>query len=48
MGSAFSVGLKRAAGVQGDALDLNGKLGGDKATALKAVGALAHALRSLK
>ena len=48
MGAAFSVGLKRAAGVHGDALDLGGKLGGDRVTALKAVGVLAQALRSLK
>ena len=48
MGADFASGLKRAAGVQGDALDLKGKLGGDSATALKAVLLLADALRSLK
>ena len=48
MGSAFSVGLKRAAGVRGNTLDLEGKLGGDRVTARKAVGALADTLQSLK
>lgn len=37
MGLAFSRGLLRAAGVGGSALDLCGKLGGDRATVLRVV-----------
>ena len=47
MGGDFAARLGRAASVRGDALDVAGKLGGDGATALKAVLLLADALQSL-
>ena len=37
MGAGFGRGLLRAAGVEGGALDLSRKLGGDRRTALRAV-----------
>ena len=37
MGAGFGRGLLRAAGVEGGALDLSQKLGGDRRTALRAV-----------
>ena len=40
MGEPFGRGLKRAAGVTGDKLDLNHKLGGDRPTALRALTAM--------
>ena len=48
MGDAFGRGLLRAAGMEGDALDLSLKLGGDRPTALAAVAQLARGLTSLK
>ena len=48
MGEPFAKGLLRAAGVEGDVLDLSQKLGGDRRTAVAAVTHLARELTSLK
>ena len=48
MGDNFGKGLLLSAGVEGDSLDLIGKLGGDMETALRAVLQMATALKSLR
>ena len=47
MGEPFAKGLKHAAGVEGDSLDLSRKLGGDPLTALRAVMLFSATLKSL-
>ena len=48
MGDKFSRGLKRAAGVSADKLELNHKLGGDQPTALLALAAMRPSSLSLR
>ena len=47
MGEPFRRGLLRAAGVEGESLDLGKKLGGDRPTAVRAVAELACCLREV-
>ena len=48
MGPPFGRGLKRAAGVTADKLELNHKLGGDRCTSLRALAAMAPSSLSLR
>ena len=48
MGEPFGRGLLRAAGVQGDVLDLSKKLGGHRPTVLRVVGIFMHSLASVR
>jgi hypothetical protein len=47
MGAPFARGLLRAAGVEGDALNLSDKLGGDRPTALRVVALFMGVLTNL-
>ena len=47
MGEPFAKGLKRAAGVEADFLDLTGKLGGDPPTVLRVVALFSEVLKSI-